>query len=145
MKKTIVLGLSVALLAMSGSITYAQIKSVGAKAFANQNASMNLPCVQTAVGVRETAIQASFTKFTSSTLTAMQTRATALNTAWGMTVGAERRAARKAAWDAYKSTNDAARATFKTEKQVAWDTFNKASAVCGVEVVETPSQDGLTI
>lgn len=107
----------------------------------NRERNLDLPCVQSAVAVRESAIQKAFTAYSGSVSTALTTRATALNSAWGMTVGTERRAARKSAWEAYRISVQSARTTMRTAKKSAWEAFKTASKACKVEVVESEEND----
>ena len=105
------------------------------------NKTLDLPCVQSAVAIRESSIQKAFTAYAGSVTTALTTRASALNSAWGMTVGTERRAARKSAWEVYRTSIQSARTTMKTAKKSAWEAFKTASKACKVEVVESEEGD----
>ena len=107
----------------------------------NRERNLDLPCVQSAVAVRESAIQKAFTAYSGNVSTALTTRATALNSAWGMTVGTERRAARKSAWEAYRTSVQSARTTMRTAKKSAWEAFKTSSKACKVEVVESEEND----
>lgn len=122
---------------VSGSSAYAQDQVT------NRERKLDLPCVQSAVAVRETAIQNAFKTFSASIGTALSNRGTSLNTAWGMTNGPERRAARKTAWETYRKASNEARATFKSSKKSAWEAFKTASKACKVEVVESEENDNL--
>lgn len=136
MKKILVLTL--ALLILGGAnMAYAQNRT------AAPERTLNLACVQSDVAIREGAIQKAFMTFSGSISSALSARATALNTAWGMTVGTERRAARKTAWEAYRTASNEARTAFKTSKKSAWDTFKTASKNCKVEVVESELNDNI--
>jgi len=142
MKKIIILSLCVLLL--GSSVAFAQTTNTTTKQ-KNTTATLNLPCIQTAVSNRETAIAGSFSTFSSSVSADLSARASALSTAWGLTDGKARKAARKAAWDAYKNASEKARTTFKASKQTAWDAFKTASAACKVPVVESAANDNLAI
>lgn len=107
----------------------------------NSERQYDLPCVQSAVATREAAIQKAFGAYSSSIALALTDRASALNTAWGITDGPERRATRKSAWEAYRSANQSARATMKSSKKAAWETFRTASKNCKVPVAETEEND----
>lgn len=107
----------------------------------NRERNLDLPCIQSAVAAREASIQKAFTAYTGSVSTALTARASALHTAWGMTVGTERRAARKSAWEAYRTAHQSARKTMTTEKKTAWEAFKTASKACKVEVVESEAND----
>lgn len=107
----------------------------------NQEHQYDLPCVQSAVATREAAIQKAFTTYANSITLALTNRASALNTAWGITDGPQRRAARKSAWETYRSANQSARTTMKSSKKAAWETFRTASKNCKVPVAETEEND----
>ncbi len=139
MKKIFIVSLGVAILAITGNIALAQTQVKNTKA-----PTMNFSCVQTAVAEREAAVQQAFTKFNATVLTSLQTRATALNTAWGTTDAKTRRFQRAAAWETYRVANQTARNTLKTERTTAWNAFKTTSTgTCKVEVVETDTGDNL--
>lgn len=101
----------------------------------------NVACVQTAVTTREATLLAAFNTYSSAQATALSARGTALTSAWGQTDAAARRAARNAAWDAYKQANKSAASALRSASKSAWDTFRTASKTCGVDVVEEPMGD----
>jgi hypothetical protein len=90
---------------------------------ASSTKSVNLTCMQTAVGVRETAVGAAYDKHVASMKTAMSDRKTALNTAWGMTDAKARNTAVKAAWGEFRKDRMDSRKSMMTEKKSAWTTF----------------------
>ncbi len=141
LKKIFIVAL--AILVMGGANVALAENSMGGseKTHTKTEKTIDLPCVQSAVAVRESAIQKAFTAYSGSVSTALTARATALNTAWGMTVGTERRAARKSAWEAYRTSVQSARTTMKTAKKSAWEAFKTASKACKVEVVESEESD----
>lgn len=88
-----------------------------------------LSCVASAVTVRESALASSFSKFSTTIMSMMSTRSSALDTAWKISDRATRRTAIDTAW---KSTNDTARETRKTDDMSAIDAFKSATSTCKV-------------
>jgi hypothetical protein len=80
-------------------------------------------CIQTAVGVREEAIIEAFETYYTSLTEALTDRKTALNEAWGMEEGGNRKAAIKDVWTDWKSDKKAAHAELKSDKKAAWEKF----------------------
>lgn len=109
----------------------------------NREKQYDLPCVQSAVATRESAIQKYWTNYTSAVSSALSARASALNTAWGNSDGPARRTARKAAWETYRTANKSVREAFRRDKKSAWESFKTASAACKVPTVETEEADQL--
>lgn len=143
MKKTLVLSLSVLLL--GSSLAFAQTDGTTTPVATTISFDANIACVQTAVKAREASIGSAFTTFSTSISSALTTRASALETAWGTSDAKTRRTLRNEAWTNYKRANQSAKATFKTSKKSAWDTFKKASKACKTAVVESESNDSLSI
>ncbi|MEK7588959.1 MAG: hypothetical protein AAB438_04055 [Patescibacteria group bacterium] len=105
----------------------------------------NMQCIQTAVATREAAVIAAWTTFSSATSTALSARATALNTAWGMTDAKARRTARNTAWSTYKTDAKKAGYDLKMAKRTAWEAFKTASKGCKTPVVESEPALGLSL
>jgi hypothetical protein len=103
--------------------------------------TVNLTCMQTAVGVREDALADAFEGFNEDVMAALTARKTALNTAWGMTDKVERAKAIKAGWTAWKTAKKAAHTDLKTDRKKAWDTFKTTAKTSCKEV--TPKEEGL--
>jgi len=93
--------------------------------------TVNIACVAAAVDTRETAIIAAYQTRSTAITTALQTRQTALKAAWALTTAKDRNAAIRAAWTAFRTSFRTANATFRTDRNNAWKTFNTARKACG--------------
>ena len=87
-------------------------------------------CIQTAVDAREESVLAAVTSYTSSVVSAFQTKKTALHAAWAISDNAQRKAAVKTAWATFAQSKKAAKQTYKTARQTAWSNFQKAAKQC---------------
>lgn len=105
--------------------------------------SVNLSCVQTAVGVREKAILESYETMSSGIKSALSTRQTELLAAWGISNDKERRTARKTAWDKFNKQVKELRKTYKNSVNSIWKKFNADTKSCSVNTqgVESSSSD----
>lgn len=137
----VVAGFALPAFAQTATSTGAQHADAGKHA--KTTAPMNLPCVQTAVDARESAIGQAFSTFSTTESVALAARASALHDAWGQTDASARKSARDAAWSAFKTANKSAYAALRTAKQSAWSTFKTASKSCNAPVVESPAVEGL--
>lgn len=104
-------------------------------------ASVNVSCMQTAVGAREDALIDAFDAFNEDVSSALTARKTALNTAWGITDKAERQTAIKKAWTDWKSAKKSAHTELKNERKEAWATFKTTAKTSCKEVV--PKEEAL--
>ena len=104
-------------------------------------ATVDLTCMQTAVGVREDAIAEGFKGFNDDVMAGLATRKSALNTAWGMTDKMARASAIKSAWTAWKTAKKSAHTDLKSARKSAWDTFKSTAKTSCKEV--TPKEEGL--
>lgn len=93
--------------------------------------SLDLACVQTAVGKRDAAIIAAWDAYTTAVKAALQARSTALQAAWGITNRADRRKAIRAAWKDYQTALKTARKALKDARHAAWAQFNTDRKSCG--------------
>lgn len=143
MKKTLVLSLSVLLL--GSSLAFAQTEGTATPVATTTSVNPSISCVQNAVKTREASIGTAFATFSSSMTTALSARATALETAWGTSDAKTRRNLRNEAWVNYKKANQSAKSTFKTSKKAAWEAFKTASKACKTTVVESESNDSLSL
>jgi hypothetical protein len=103
--------------------------------------TVDLTCMQTAVGTREDAIIKAFEGFTTDTTDALKARKSALNDGWAMADGPARKAAIKKAWMDWKSAKKEAHTDLKSARKTAWDTF-KTTAKTTCKVV-TPKEEAL--
>jgi hypothetical protein len=102
--------------------------------------TVDLLCVQTAVAKREAAIGSAVDAYYAAVKAALSTRASALNTAWGMTVKKDRNAAIMAAWNAYKTTFKKASQDARTAKKAAWSQFGTDAKTCRADNLESAGQ-----
>jgi hypothetical protein len=93
--------------------------------------NVDAACVSTAVGVRETALLAAWSKFDDAVTAVLTARKTALISAWALTDVKARKEAVKAAWATARKDRKAAVKTYKQERKEAWATFKKAAKECG--------------
>jgi hypothetical protein len=101
---------------------------------------VNLTCMQTAVGVRETAVAAAFTGFNTDVQAALTARKAALHDAWGLSDKVARQKAVKSAWISWKSASKAAHMKLKTARKAAWSTFKTTAKTSCKEVL--PKEEG---
>lgn len=85
--------------------------------------TLDLACMASAVGTRDTAIAGMFDTLKNAVIT----RENALKTAWSQTDKKVRRDAIKAVWKSYASSVVSARST----RKAAWTAFYQARKVCG--------------
>ena len=92
--------------------------------------TLDLACMQTAVGGRDTAIIAAADVFYSAIKSALETRKAELVASWGLTIPVERRATRRAAWNKFYASSKQARTALRAAKKSAWDKFYADSKAC---------------
>lgn len=92
---------------------------------------LDLACMQTSVEKRDNAIIAAWDKFTPAIKTALETRKTALKSAWTNTDKKARREAIKKTWTDYRDAVKTTRKTFNSERKAVWKTFNVERKSCG--------------
>lgn len=96
------------------------------------NVTVNVTCIQDAIEKRDSAIVPAFNAFSSSVVTALETRKTELKAAWEKTNTAERRLALRDAWKKYKKAVTDARKQLRTAKKTAWQQFAQEAQACKV-------------
>lgn len=92
--------------------------------------TIDVACVQKAIGVREDALIQAFDAFAVSSKAALSARKDALVLAWAKTDPQERRLARKAAYDAHKEVMRKAHDAIRSARKAAWATFNTEVKKC---------------
>ena len=92
--------------------------------------TLDLACMQTAVGGRDTAIIAATDVFYSAMKSALETRKAELVASWGLTIPVERRATRRAACNKFYASSKQARTALRAAKKSAWDKFYADSKAC---------------
>lgn len=98
-----------------------------------ESAVIDFACVGAAVAVREDAIISGFSTYSTSALSALNTRKSALASAWALTTNDEIKKAAKDAMSAYKKSLKTARKTFKDARKSAWDTYKTSVKACSGE------------
>ncbi|MEK7150373.1 MAG: hypothetical protein AAB736_02080 [Patescibacteria group bacterium] len=92
--------------------------------------STNVICIKTAVEAREGRIIEIQVNSSSDMKTALETRKSALISAWSIYPGKDRRDAIKGAWNAFKSTSKTIGKALKDNNKSAWATFESATKPC---------------
>lgn len=92
--------------------------------------TIDVPCAQAAVNVRETALIAAVDIYHTALTGALTTRNTSLQAAWAITDATTRRTARKDSRTAFQTTMTAARDVLKASRTSAYSTFNTAIKAC---------------
>ena len=142
MNKKIIITLLAAALFSPNAVVFAQTSSGTTTGTTMTHGGANIPCVQSAVDVREGAIGDAFSAFSSAESAALSARKSALHDAWGLTNSAARRAARNKSWSDFHTANSAAYSTLRSARKIAWSTFATSSASCKAPVVESITQEG---
>ena len=98
-----------------------------------------LSCIRTAVSTREVGVRSAYLSYSNATISALDARAKALDTAWTMTGTTERWIARDRAWEDWRKSSKENRDTFRTARKTAWENFRKSVQSCWVHAsqVET--------
>lgn len=102
-------------------------------ASSTQPTTIQLSCVASGVEIRDNAIIAAHDVFSVSIKNALTVRRDALKTAWNITDKTARDTAKKAAWNTFKTSSQAAHSTMRTARVAAWSMFNSSTTVCGVK------------
>lgn len=93
-------------------------------------ATLDTACMQAAVDKRETAIIAGVDAYSSAVKSALSVRKDALKAAWAITEKAQREAALKAAWFAFRDAGKKTSGAMKDAKNAAWKTFKTDAKAC---------------
>lgn len=109
-----------------GLVAFAQ--NTNTKKGANQ--ATIIACVAPAVATREASIQSAFSTFSASMTSAFTKRASDLATAWTLTDKTARDTAIKSAHATFKDSAIAAKKTYNTARQTAWQEFSIARKTC---------------
>ena len=94
------------------------------------SAATDVACIQNAVSVRESSIMNAVTTAQSVHTQALNTRASALQSAWGITDKTARKEAVKSAWSTYKTTMETNHQTRKSAHQTIKETFKQSKQAC---------------
>lgn len=105
-------------------------------------ATVDLACMQSAIGKRDGAIASAFDTYYNAAKGALTARMSALKAAWGMSDKKARNEAQKKAWSDYRTTVKAARKVFHSAQISAWQQFRTDAKAChGTEEFGSPGAD----
>ncbi len=116
-------------LSLAGS-AFAVEGTVDTSATLKVKAQVDNVCVQTAVDARESSLITAWGTYNTAMTVAYTARKTALHDAWGKTDAKERRAAVKAAWDAFAKVKKVAVRGWNDTRKGVWKTFRTAAKAC---------------
>lgn len=146
MKKIMTRVCIVASLFITALPVFAQMTSstpIPSSAFAPSHSpipKLNTACMQTAVGKRDGAIISSLDVYYNAAKSALISRQTALQGAWGISDKKARTEAQRKAWSDYRASIKTARKTFQTARGSAWKTFGTDAKACRGTTEEFGSQ-----
>lgn len=107
------------------------------------SSTLNLTCMQTAVDTRETAVGTAFDTLQASVKAQLATRKSSLHDAWGMTDNTARKTAIKSAWSKWKTDNRAVHTKLRTDRKNAWESFK--TTVKNTCKVKLPLEETLSL
>lgn len=112
----------------------------------NAGSKADWACVSTATGVREDAIISAFESFNSSMISALKARKTALVAANAKTEKSERQAARKSAWNTFKTAKKNAAAEYRTDRKDAFKAFaTTVKTTCKTPTAASEESENATV
>lgn len=145
----------------STGVAEARVGSAGLNRTASSTAStsatstrpraVDATCMSEAVETRETALMTAWGDLNTSLTGALTERKTALVAAWALTDTVERSKALKTAWATWKTDKKDAHTEFKSDRKAAWDTFKTTvKTECKVklpkeEVMDKEAKDSVAI
>ena len=89
--------------------------------------TVDVACMQTAIGTREAGLTTAWGAFNTSIGTALSARKDALTSAWGITTTSDRVKALDTAWQNWKTATKDAHKALQTARKSSWDTFKKTA------------------
>ncbi len=95
-------------------------------------ATLNVTCIQNAVEKRDSAIITAHGAFNTSITSALTVRKDALKSAWAKPTRQERSSARKAAYDTFRTSQKSAHETLRSVRKTSWSTFDTDMKACGI-------------
>lgn len=109
---------------------------------ASSTVSVDATCMQGIVATRESSLQSAWSTLNTNIVDALDVRAAALNTAWGVSETGARNSAIKSAWSDWKKAHRDAFSTMRQARRDAWETFRKAARdTCKTSI---PKEEGLS-
>ena len=128
---------------MSSLLMGATMLAIGAPALAKS--IPNVTCMQTAIAVRETAIQKAFATYMQTVSDAYSKRATGLAAAWALTDTNARKQGIKSAWVSFRNTKQTAKKMYVKSRNALWITFKGAAKACHMETGEDTGSESLDL
>ena len=141
MKKSVIFGLMAAFVfsVAFGSIAYAENFATSTPSRPEKSAkpekksTLDSACMVKAVEKRENTVISAHDTLSGAVKTALTKRKTALMSAWGLTVAKDRRTARLAAWNAFRTEQKATRKAHLTAVKDAWKLYKTEAKACKVD------------
>lgn len=93
---------------------------------------LNVQCIQNALEKRDTAIITAHGAYNTSIVAGLTARKDGLKAAWAKTTREERRVARKAVWDTFRTSHKSTHEGLRTVRKASWSTFDTDMKACGV-------------
>lgn len=124
MKTDLIKALAAASAILVMSPVFAQQQEVKA------SSGIDVPCVQNAIDIRDTALANMVNDWSSSARNALETRREALKDSWSITEYKKRRIAQRKAWSDYKKTLHSMNAGKAKERSRAWKQFDHDRKLC---------------
>lgn len=107
--------------------------------------NVDLACMKTAVGKRETALLSAWDTYAGKIKTARETRKTDLLAAWSIQDPSQRHQAIKSAWEKYRQSLKTARTEWNQSRRTIWIQFVQESKNCRASAVETQDLESVDV
>ena len=124
--------IAILILVATTSFAFAESRAQEVRQNPTSSTSLNVSCIQNAVEKRDSAIISAHNTFSSSITNALTVRKDALKLAWAKPTRQERTPARKAAYDAFRTTQKSAHEALRSARKSSWSTFDTDMKVCGI-------------
>ncbi len=128
-----------------------EVVTTSTKAKVGAGKTLDYMCMGEAVEEREDALMDAWGEMSSSTMSALEKRKTALHTAWEKPVAKDRALAVAKAWKEWKASKKSFQTEFRKDRKAAWDAFKKtAKESCKMtvpkdEALEKTTSDSIAI
>jgi len=129
MKKTLSIAIAIAIFS-PGLATIASAQNDSAPQTKNERAPFDSTCVSTALQTREDGLYKAFSKFSTTQLELLATRKAALVAALSQPTARERADARKAAHITFRTASRANHTELKTARKALWDAYKSSATQC---------------
>ena len=123
---------SVSLLAlMAGPVSADETNTNSTAAGQGVHKTLNVACIQAAVGKRDDAVIIAFDAYHAAIRAALVTRRDTWKANWAITDKKQRQAAIATGWKAYRTAVSAARKALRTARAAAWKQYRADWRTCG--------------